>query len=208
MQTGTFPFNIGGNGIKGYPQYFSRKLFDCDSTNIEYIVYLYDPIITNPTFNKVFVFRTDGSILFAKDSVKAQTVGGWINIPDHYIQQTSQGAKLILRHENGKETFVYSLCGNLPTGINTENNEVLSQSNLYPNPTNDYFMYEFDKNLLTNGKIVVSDISGKEIYTANIDNTFGKVYVNTLGWALSQYIITLYDEYNIIKDSKKFIVSK
>src|SRR5437764_2110879 len=115
--------------------YITYSLFDCDSTNIEYAVMLDHP---DPTVHPNFaVYRTDGTLLFSKDTVGTVfCVGcGSGSYEMHPIMNTSDGAKLYL-FNNANEFLVYGLCGTLPQII-TEvgQSEPYSYVKVFPNPT-------------------------------------------------------------------------
>lgn len=126
--------------------YISKSLFDCDSTNIEYAMMLNTP---RPTEHPNFaVYRTDGTMLFSKDTVGTVfCVGcGSGSYEMHPIMNTTEGAKLYLFNQNLPgyiEYFVYSLCGTKPSEIEQPNND---QSNSYvkafPNPGSQTITFE------------------------------------------------------------------
>lgn len=114
--------------------YITKSLFDCDSTNIEYVL-----ATPNGSAN-FYIYRTDGTILFERDSVAGPygfgyQLGSTLNEP---ITNTPEGAKLLLfTHNNAgvaDSMLVYSLCGVLPLGNKIAPDENYVQ--IYPNPTN------------------------------------------------------------------------
>jgi hypothetical protein len=97
--------------------YITNTLFDCDSTTIEYAMMTVHP---NDTL-KFMVYRTDGTLLFSKDSVTipygyGANVG---SVEIHGISNTNVGAKLeLFKFLNGQfQFFIYGLCGTLPESI-------------------------------------------------------------------------------------------
>lgn len=78
--------------------YVTSSLFDCDSTNIEYV--LTSTVPTEP----FYVYRTDGTLLFQKDSVVAfWCFGCFGGISAHPIFNTPAGAKLLLANQSAEE---------------------------------------------------------------------------------------------------------
>lgn len=117
--------------------YITSTLFDCDSTNIEFAMMLSVP---NPNVSPNFcVFRTDGTVIFSKDTVgtiycAGCGAGSWNMYP---IMNTTAGAKLFLFNydyaASTLHTFVYALCGTLPESI-IEINQSDSYVKVFPNP--------------------------------------------------------------------------
>jgi len=94
--------------------YITNSLFDCDSTNIEYALMSYSPRDTL----QFAVYRTDGTLIFQRDSVTIPWAYGYNNgsIEIHGINNTNAGTKMTLFNFWG-DYFIYSLCGTLPTAI-------------------------------------------------------------------------------------------
>ena len=119
--------------------YITSTLFDCDSTTIEYVE------STLWGTGPFYVFRTDGTQLFRKDSVTGPyNFGAYIgSIITQPIYNTPTGAKLILMNVNANKWFVYSLCGTLPETISE-----IQQGNryvkLYPNPSSGKITFQID----------------------------------------------------------------
>ena len=128
------------NDTNGYQiSYITSTLFDCDSTNIEYV-------LTNPVLpfrmTKFYIFRTDGTILFKKDSVTMPycSLCGAGGSDVEGITNTSAGTKLLLLNDSN-QYFVYDLCGTLPENI-TEINQSTSYVKVFPNPTSDQINFQ------------------------------------------------------------------
>ena len=95
--------------------YVSRTLFDCDSSNVEF---MYEaPNDYSATF---YILRTDGTILLQKDSARSPyRIGCFGGSQDtRPIFNTENGAKLQLFYGVGalKTLEIYSLCGSLVQG--------------------------------------------------------------------------------------------
>ncbi len=131
--------------------YITTTLFDCDSTNIEYAMMLNTP---RPDEHPNFVvYRTDGTVLFSKDTVGTMfCIGcGSGSYEIHPIMNTPEGAKLYLFNAGATTSydlhvFVYGLCGTLPQEITN-----VSQSDFYqfgsyvktfPNPASHRISFE------------------------------------------------------------------
>ncbi len=147
--------------------YVSRRLFDCDSTNIEYVYSA--PFTPASTFK---IFRTNGTLIFSLDSaVGLYSIGALGGSNDiRPIRKTSAGTKMFLGKWNpawtgsNLKTYVYSLCGQLPEGYTELFNPLISSAKVYPNPTSTQLTFEIS--LPSNIKkydLTIYDTSGKEI---------------------------------------------
>ncbi len=115
--------------------YITNTLFDCDSTNIEYAITANGGSTVVDPF---YIFRTDGTLLFQKDSVVTTWCFGCFGgVTVKPIFNTPEGAKLILANLTTNDWFIFSLCDLLPqTNINLENNPAVQFVSIYPNPSN------------------------------------------------------------------------
>lgn len=183
MLSETVPITYSASSSVYNITFVSRSLFDCDSTNIEYgIVFLGNggPGYPNPYFA---VYRTNG-VLFQKiDSVRflnysTGVMAGTYNNHTPVIN-TPAGSKLILAKPNGQPA-IYSLCGNIPTGIVKNGGDTFDDALPFPNPTNKQITlpYTFPGNE-TKGKMLIYNNSGQIIKEFDVDNTFNSIVLNT-----------------------------
>lgn len=128
--------------------YVTRTLFDCDSTNIEY---LYTAPTGGGPSSTVFVMRTDGTELLKVDSALCQycfgaCLGGsdWVKP----IENTSSGAKLFvwipLYGPTSNQVRIYSLCGEVPTQVFDFSNNTQSFLKVFPNPSSNSLTFEIN----------------------------------------------------------------
>lgn len=207
QNSGIFPFNLTGQSNVGTPQYFTSTLFDCDSTNIEYIVNTKSCTFSCYDY-KVLVYRLDGTILFQLDSFKTETINGNVNVRDNYIRNTNQGTKLIVNKETYDSTYIYNLCGILPQPMSINSTEESFKSKLYPNPASDFITYEFNKFVFETGQIKIYNLNGQLMNEYKVDNIFGKIYLETNQYSSGNYIIDFINENGSKLDSKQFSVVK
>jgi hypothetical protein len=146
--------------------YVTRSLFDCDSSNIEYV-------ITSP-FNggNFYIYRTDGTMLFEKDSV---TGPFQLNAADGSVWQkpifdTPTGTKLWLFNPFYQDSiWAYSLCGSLPLNVLDFTGHNSSSIELYPNPTTGRIIFKVNlPDNLNEYELKINDINGNEIYREKI----------------------------------------
>jgi len=146
--------------------YITKSLFDCDSSNIEYV-------INAPGFNgNFYVYRTDGTLLFSRDSVTGNYCIGCADgsLWTQPIFSTPTGTKLWLHNTWGLQDSIwaYSLCGELPANIS---DNLIGESfvKVFPNPTTNLINFEitmpnsFDKFNLT-----VYNSSFQTVHKANV----------------------------------------
>ena len=126
--------------------YITRSLFDCDTTDIEYLF-----AAENAPNNPLWVIRTDGTILFNADSTRGPYClgcpGGTTLLRP--ILTTESGTKLVLMKDYSSSTgsrniSIYSICGSLPMGEEEYN---FSQNpsafvQIYPNPSSMQLNFE------------------------------------------------------------------
>jgi hypothetical protein len=91
------------------------------------------------------------------------------------------------------------------TSISEIHNDKLG-ANLYPNPAKNltHLSYQISSN---NGKVVVYDVLGQQIFTDKLNSTIGLLTLDLSSVNEGVYFYSLYDENNLI-ETKKFIVSK
>lgn len=182
--------------------YITMDLFDCDSSNIEYV--LSAPTTGNETF---YVYRMDGTLLWSKDSVQGPYCYGCHggSLVDKPIVNTPDGAKMTLFDPFGNY-YVYSLCGELPAAIDEiEHNK--STVNVYPNPSSG--LVTFDVTELTNSndcEILIFNSAMQSITTKKIESGTDKIKFND-DLANGTYFYCIKERSKVIKTGK-FIISK
>ena len=202
--TATIPVVWSNNNYK--VQYFSNTLFDCDSSNIEYMLVYNKCTVYPDCIQYISVYRTDGTLLFSEDSVRALNISGGPTINRNYIVNTPNGTKLILDHEDST-VRVFGLCDILPTNytqLKMDNGMV----NSFPNPSRDYAIINYSlPNDVNNGTIVFYDIEGREIKRFNVDRSFDHLRVSTEDFASGTYYYNLHTS-NGISSGKKLVTIK
>ncbi len=118
-------------GIRYSIGYITNRLFDCDSSNLEYA------LLPENSIYPFKVYRTDGAELFSKDSVYAWWCYGCQEASTEIrpVVNTPEGAKLYLQDtwSNPNRVLVYGLCGTLPNSISERNAQKFFVK-VYPNP--------------------------------------------------------------------------
>lgn len=180
-----------------YVFYISKTLFDCDSTNIEYLV-------TNKTSaglgNLLEIYRENGDTLFMDSRMQLMDFSSTLH-PFGFrnpIVQTPLGAKMLVQRQIGAniraELRVYDLCGSLPTNIYPNSASSLStniNTKAYPNPFNDILTIEYDLNDNTNGKLELFNTNGQRVDTFDIDNTFNNIRLDGSKYQSGNYYYTI-----------------
>lgn len=175
-------------------------------------LYLDNTIMTNSAGQNLVLLYRPSIAITAGQAVNVTLQGGVTAI----INETKSGANFcavgLLRKagsvdpDNTNNTgcqLVNTVSGS-STGVN-ENNVNLTEVFAYPNPATNYITV--NHNLLAgSGKIVVLDITGKQITTTEITKDKTDVDVTSLNTGI--YIYQVVDLQNRIIKSDKFIVNK
>jgi hypothetical protein len=209
LNISTQVLNDPASGTYYHLGYITTELFDCDSTNIEFAMMLNTPRpAAHPNFG---VYRTDGTVLFSKDTVGTIfSVGmGSGSYEMHPIMKTPEGSKLLLFNETGPidNIFVYSLCGTLPTQIKThdiQNNFV----KVFPNPGFNEVGFEISNpNHSEKVELVIFNSVLVKIKTIQIRDANSIVYLNDDSIVAGTYFFTLQSRNNVYQTGK-FIIAK
>lgn len=157
----------GSYNVNYSVMYLSRRLFDCDSSNIEYMYSA--PFVPSSTLK---ILRTNGNVLFSKDSTIAlYSIGALGGSNDmRPIRKTSAGTKMFLgkyvpsNTNNNIQNQVYSLCGALPQGYAEIFNPLVSAAKVYPNPTTNEVVFEINiPSNVSKYDLTLYDLNGKTI---------------------------------------------
>lgn len=195
--SGNFPVTWNNNNYSVF--YFSKTLFDCDSNNVEYVL-SYKTFSPNTSY--VRIYRTDGTVVFNKDSVTTYASFGSPGIHRYFINNTPSGSKMILDHSFNGDALVYSLCDSLPLGYS---NHSLIENNLfnYPNPSKNYTTIEYtipEGN--TAGKLIFYDSNGTKIKSFDVDKNFDNLRISVEDLPSGIYYYSLVVNSEIIGTNK------
>lgn len=189
--------------------YITRDLFDCDTSNIEFVFAA--PLSAVTPFR---VLRTDGTQIFRLDSAIAFFCGGDCGNGGSEIispiTNTSAGAKLVLGKVNsGHEVdYIYSLCGTLPEVSINYYPVQPSYITLFPNPTSSILKFQINfPNNLNDYDLLIVDNTGKEVRKVHGNNLDRIIYINVDDLNNGTYIYSLCTKNKNIS-SGKFIVTK
>lgn len=188
--------------------YVTRTLFDCDSSNIEYAYY------TSKNIGKPFkILRTDGTLLFQKDSANGPYLyGGVLGGTDvvRPIVNTSSGAKLFLQpYPQQKPVYVYSLCGKLPLDVFDFKQVERMFVELYPNPVSQElkFHIHIPSNSNDNYELTLMDINGNIVKREAINYSTSNLSLNVDDLSSGSYIYSVAIHGNSLQ-SGKFVITK
>ncbi len=180
--------------------YISKSLFDCDESNLEYLLGYNNNSIYDTSY--VRVYREDGSLLFSVDSAGLATSVGGATLIKPGIYPTEQGTKMIL-NKRDKSWNIYSLCGNFPSMVSEVN--LNDTKNPFPNPTSNLITIPYDlPEGVTYANLKIFDMEGKEIRSFKVDGNFSNIILNTSEFVSGNYVYYLVTEKGI-SGTKKFI---
>lgn len=186
--------------------YITNSLFDCDSSTVEYAQFA-----TGAQDDKTFwVFRTDGTLLFSRDSVTIPYLNGANNgsVTVRGINNTNAGTKLTLFNHD-LEFFIYSLCGTLPTSVANMNqrgddNEYVK---VYPVPANNKVNFTITPpDNFMDYKLIISDAQFRTVKAITIRGQ-REISLDSNTLSAGNYLYTLQCKNRLIQDGK-FIISK
>ncbi len=193
------------------PIYITRTLFDCDSSNIEYAYQ------SSTNIQKPFrVVRTDGTILFQRDSSNGVfCIGSCLGLSDFVrpIRNTSEGTKLFLQHyETGsgkRHIYVYSLCDELPMSVFDFSIFNTAFVDVYPNPSSDLVMFKVNPpdNLESEYEIVISNVNGGVLKRGKVNKTDYTYTFKVNDISSGMYYYSLFSDLKPYQ-SGKFIITK
>ena len=189
-------------------QYVTRSLFDCDTTNMEYIMahYDFDPM-AGIDVRFVRIYRFDGTVLFEADSVELLASFGSVAFVRSPIVTTPAGSKLLLDNPYTHEVNVYALCGMLPIGFMDTQNENLFAKAL-PNPSSGRLRIDFN---LPEGHrtavITVHDARGVEVKRFSVDDKFGFVWLEGNALPPGTYVYNITTSAGTAKGGK-FVIAR
>ena len=186
--------------------YISTSLFDCDSNNIEYV-------ITRPDhFSNFYIYRTDGTMLFQKDSVTGYFSIGYADgsVYQKPIVNTPNGTKLFLsdnKYSGQDSLYVYSLCGNVPVSIKEMSTQEKVVS-VYPNPSSDKINFDFNLPIKSgNLKLIIYNSLFKRVKEVNLDENCIHFYLNNNEFIGGSYFFELRSK-DKVYETGKFVISK
>jgi|SRR6185436_1127737 len=183
--------------------YITTTLFDCDSSNIEYVL-----TSTASSTLPFYVYRTDGTLLFQKDSVVTQWCFGCFGgISIHPIYNTPMGTKLLLANQSAEEWYVYSLCGSLPVSIDEIEQDGNHYVHVYPNPSSGNTVLEINSpGNIENYELTIYDASFQSVRKESVKG-IQKITLENDKLSSGAYYFSLQTKNKIIQTGK-FIISK
>jgi len=189
--------------------YVTRTLFDCDSSNIEYV---YEA--ASDAFRTFYIMRTDGTLLFRLDSANGPfCAGSCLGFSDiiQPIKNTSAGAKLFLQRPfsayNGK-IFIYSLCGSLLESSFDFTMQKQEYVTVFPNPASAQLTFDIIlPDNMNEYELVIRDINSREIGREKMNSSKSKYTWDVSNFSSGEYYYTLCTK-NKAFQAGKFIITK
>ena len=176
--------------------YVTRSLFDCDTTNVEYLISW-----SGQTQQWTKVIREDGTELLSEEGV-VNTAYNITVSESNGIVSGPNGS--LLRLEGGfwgsPLSRIFHLCGQLPqnysrmdstmTGL-TEVDQPLDQLKLYPNPSDSQINIDYDLEGKKKGVLEIYNMEGQLIEQKNLGDFFDKVMLDVSEYTSGTYIVKI-----------------
>ncbi len=170
--------------------YVTRSLFDCDTTQLEYVVW---------GGQDVRIIREDGTILL-------QLEGYWFS--QGGLLNAGQGPFPIVSDETGSyvifdglysdSLLVYHLCGQVPQAlIRSADGSVISGImppgsgggiKIFPNPSVDRIQMDYDLAGHTSGRVLLYNSAGSLVLEKRLGTAFDHIYLDISSLASGTYI--------------------
>lgn len=186
-------------------QYITERLFDNDSSNLEYL--LVGSTGTSGLFDVhyVNVYSETGTLLFSKDSVKLQYTSGFgTNLSTLPIRNTNEGAKMFLVEDGyplSTPVRVYGLPGSLECsscitqdGVNGLTNTNNDQGFLIaaPNPARNFTRIKYQlSSAEQKASIVIYTLQGQELKRYPVDQSSSYLTLSVTDLAAGTYFYSL-----------------
>lgn len=191
--------------------YITRSLFDCDTSNIEFV---FAAPVASFGYEPFRILRTDGTLLFQRDSSFLVYCfgdcgnGGETGITS--IVNTSAGTKMVLTsYASGNEqNFIYSLCGTLPTDVYDLTQQHRSYVTVFPNPTSSTLTFKINPPDNKNEyELVIVDNNAREVKREKVNSQNRNYVINASNMSSGTYFYSLCTK-NKSYQSGKFILTK
>lgn len=189
----------------------SRTLFDCDSTNIEYLI-SHGSMNISEAF--VRIIRDDGTVLFnlPEHTFGDETVIGGNPSFGAAMVEDEQGVVFGFFNDVFPDgpTSLYRSCGSIPkncrpcniNGISVGENGMappLNEYLLYPNPGNNQFAIEYDLPLnYSQARLILVNMNGQVVLEKKVGPSMNYILVNTSNLASGRYQVVLSAEDGVL----------
>lgn len=146
-------------------------------------------VLNTPVSNFLFsinnITANNADVQFTDNSINGPTSWSWdfddgntsnVQSPSHsYTQNGTYDVQLTVTNSCGTTNRTRTI---LVQGINVEEYTGLEFVNLFPNPGNGNFQLAYGSLINGNGKLVVTDLSGKTVYAKDIELNIGDNQIN------------------------------
>jgi hypothetical protein len=199
-----FPTILQGTMVSKF-FYFTRRLFDCDSSHLEYLVEY-----QNSSSCGVSVYQDDGTLLFNEPDFSLSPLTlGQLGFYQGSVYNTPDGAKLILRpciisNLDFHIARVYSLCGALPQIFSSQldlNNDNYIAA--FPNPTRNDLTISYE---LPEGshkaELLIHDMNGTIVKQYTVTDAFNNVRLSLNALPPGTYTYSIKTDNEMIPSGK------
>lgn len=189
----------------------SRTLFDCDSTNIEYLI-SYGSMNISEAYVKII--RDDGTVIFdlPEHTFADETIISANPTYGASMVEDEQGVVFAFFNDGfpSGPTSLYRSCGSIPgncrpcniNGFSVGENGISPPLNdylLYPNPGNNQFAIEYDlEDTYSEARLTLVNMNGQVVLEKKVGPSMNYILVNTSNLASGRYQVVLSAEEGVL----------
>ncbi len=195
-----------------YIHYITRSMFDCDTTQVEYLANVDS---TDPLVRGVRIYREDGSELLNVPNFRLTNIGIGNQDPTlSSVTADGSGSYLMFGQSTpGFDRKLYHFCGQ-PPQLSARNMQgeilggrpgVATQGfGLYPNPAHDHIRIEYDLEGYQSATVSIYSISGTLVKQVMVGQAFKSFLLDISSIPAGTYVVHVATKEGL-KLSEKFI---
>ena len=190
-------------GGADYLTYITRSLVDCDTTQIEYILY---------GDSHVRILREDGTSLLDLENYWFLSNGIIDAVKAEPIVSDQDGSYVIFNEMGTDNQKLYHLCGQVPQALaRTSDGSIISgmapsdvagKMHLFPNPGSDRIQIDYDLKGHSTGRVFLYDTSGKVVYEQRLGHAFEHIFIDISALTSGTYIAKITTDGGLVLTEK------
>lgn len=187
-----------------YLAYVTRSLFDCDTTQLEYLLW---------GDNDVRIIREDGTVLLFLEDYWFSTAGILgVNTTEAPVVSDETGSYIIFDKMNSDSLRMYHLCGQVPQALaRTADGSVISGImqqgsgggfKIFPNPSADRIQLDYDLGGHSTGRVFLYGSTGSLVLEKRLGAAFDHIYLDISSLATGTYIAKITTDGGLVLTEK------